>query len=168
MLTPDIPIRPLMDADRDRVKHFILQHWGASTVIGHGVTYTPHELAGFVAEVEGEYVGLLTYQIQGQECEIVSINSTRSGAGIGTGLIETAKRFARKTGCKRLWLITTNDNMNALRFYQKRGFVLVAVHRDAVTQSRKLKPQIPLLGNDGIPIRDEIELEMRLGSDQDN
>jgi hypothetical protein len=52
--------------------------------------------------------------------------------------------------------------MNALRFYQKRGFVLVAVHRNALEQSRKLKPEIPLIGDDEIPLRDEIELEMML------
>jgi hypothetical protein len=69
-------------------------------------------------------------------------------------------------GCTRLWLITTNDNLHALRFYQKRGFMLVAVHRNAVEQSRKLKPEIPLYGKDGIPIRDEIELEMLLNQDK--
>ncbi|HEX7715028.1 MAG TPA: GNAT family N-acetyltransferase, partial [Bacillota bacterium] len=64
--------------------------------------------------------------------------------------------------CQRLWLITTNDNLAAIRFYQLRGFVLVALHRDAIAQSRKLKPEIPLRGIDGIPIRDEIELEVVL------
>jgi GNAT superfamily N-acetyltransferase len=167
MQTPEISICPLTDADRDWVKQFVFQHWGATIVIGHGVTYTLHELPGFVADVEGEHVGLITYSLQGQECEVVSIDSTRSGIGIGTSLIETIKRTARQLGCKRLWLITTNDNMNALRFYQKRGFVLVAVHRDAVTQSRKLKPEIPLLGDDDIPLRDEIELELLLDSEQE-
>ena len=65
-------------------------------------------------------------------------------------------------GCRRLWLITTNDNLPALRFYQRRGFVLAALHRDAIAASRRLKPQIPLLGLDNIPIRDELELEMAL------
>ncbi|MBK9123270.1 MAG: GNAT family N-acetyltransferase, partial [Chloroflexi bacterium] len=65
-------------------------------------------------------------------------------------------------GIHRLWLITTNDNLDALRFYQKRGWHLVAVHRDALNESRRLKPQIPIIGMDGIPLRDEIELEMTL------
>jgi hypothetical protein len=67
---------------------------------------------------------------------------------------------------KRLWLITTNDNLHALRFYQRRGLVLVAVHRNAIEQSRKLKPQIPKLGYDNIPVRDEIELELILDADE--
>ena len=77
-------------------------------------------------------------------------------------LIDAVKEIAAAAGCKRIWLITTNDNTAALRFYQKYGLALVAVHRNAVEASRRLKPEIPLTGNDGIPIRDEIELEMVL------
>jgi hypothetical protein len=40
--------------------------------------------------------------------------------------------------------------------------VLVAVHRNALDISRELKPEIPQLGIDGVPLRDEIELEMML------
>ena len=83
-------------------------------------------------------------------------------AGIGTALIDAVKDVATMARCKRLWLITTNDNMAALHFFQKRGFMLVAVYPNALEQSRKLKPEIPLIGIDGIPLRDEIELEMPL------
>jgi ribosomal protein S18 acetylase RimI-like enzyme len=72
------------------------------------------------------------------------------------------REVATAAGCRRLWLITTNDNLDALRFYQRRGFELVAVHRDFREVARRLKPSIPLEGNFGIPIRDEIELELRL------
>ncbi len=107
-------------------------------------------------------MGLVTYNITGVSCEIVTINSARPSSGVGTALIEAVKNVALQSGCKRIWLITTNDNMNALRFYQKRGFVLVAVHKNALEVSRRLKPEISLIGNDGIPLRDEIELEMIL------
>ena len=107
-------------------------------------------------------MGLVTYNITNSNCEIVTIDSIRPFSGVGTALIEAVKNIALKSGCKRLWLITTNDNMNALRFYQKRGFELVAIHRNALDISRKLKPEISLIGNDGIPLRDEIELEMVL------
>ncbi|MEW5718069.1 MAG: GNAT family N-acetyltransferase, partial [Chloroflexota bacterium] len=82
--------------------------------------------------------------------------------GIGSALIDAVKLRARQAGCKRLWLITTNDNLTALRFYQKRGFTLAALHRNALEESRKIKPEIPLVGEHGIPLRDEIELEMML------
>lgn len=71
-------------------------------------------------------------------------------------------QYAYANSCARLWLITTNDNVGALVFYQKAGFRLVAVYPDAVNQARKLKPQIPLVAENGIPIRDEIELALDL------
>jgi ribosomal protein S18 acetylase RimI-like enzyme len=79
---------------------------------------------------------------------------------VGTALINAVIEAARRQGCTRVWLITTNDNLHALRFYQKRDFVLVAVHANAVARARQIKPEIPLIGRDGIPIRDEIELEL--------
>ena len=107
-------------------------------------------------------MGLVTYNIQEGSCEIVTLNSTYPSCGVGTALIQAVKDITIKSGCKRLWLITTNDNVNASRFYQKRGFVLVAVHRNALEQSRKLKPEISMIGYHGIPLRDEIEMEMML------
>ena len=140
----------------------MLEHWGSNRVVSRGVIYYPQNLPGFVALLNGEKVGLATYNIVNESCEIVTIDSMHPSTGVGTTLIESVKDVAIRSGCKRLWLITTNDNTNALRFYQKRGFVLVAVHRNALDQSRKLKPEIPSIGNDGIPLRDEIELEMML------
>jgi len=93
---------------------------------------------------------------------VVTINAFPQGSGAGTALIEAAAAAAREAGARRLWLITTNDNLRALRFYQRRGFRLSALHRDALERSRELKPSIPEIGLDGIPLRDELELELRL------
>ena len=90
------------------------------------------------------------------------MNSLKENIGIGSALLDAVKDAAKKQGCKLLWLITSNDNTHALKFYQKYGLKLVAVHRDAIAKSRRLKPEIPLTGKDGIEIRDEIELEMIL------
>lgn len=157
----DFLVRPLRPADAGWVARHVTEHWGAEIVVAHGTVYRPAELPGFVAEAAGQSVGLLTYHVEGGACEIVTLDSQREGRGIGTALIEAARAAARAAGCVRLWLITTNDNTAALRFYQKRGFVLAALHRDAVAASRAIKPEIPFIGNDGIPIRDEIELEWR-------
>ncbi len=159
---PAITILPINTEDREWVSQFIFEHWGSNIVVSRGVIYYPQNLPGFVAMNDSKKVGLITYNITGTSCEIVTINSVRQFAGVGTALIEAVRDIAIKSGCKRLWLITTNDNLNALRFYQKRRFVLVAVHRNALELSRKLKPAISLNGNDGIPLRDEIELEMML------
>jgi len=105
---------------------------------------------------------LLTYRIDGRDCEIVTLDSATEGIGIGTALVDAAKKVAKAKGCKRLWLITTNDNLKALEFYQKRGFRLVALYPNALEASRKLKPEISLKAANGVPIRDELELELEL------
>jgi GNAT superfamily N-acetyltransferase len=155
-------IRPVESDNGEWVAQFITERWGAEFVVAHYEVFHSRDLPGFVATEGEEKVGLLTYKITNDDCEIVSLDSIRPGAGIGTRLIDAVKAAAIESGCKRLWLITTNDNMNALRFYQKRGFSLVKINRNAVEFARKLKP-IPLIGADGIPLRDEIELEMMLG-----
>lgn len=155
-------LRRLSRIDLPRLRQYWKENWGDEFVVAHGVIYRPEALDGFVAFEDEEWVGEITYHVSGSECEIVSLDSLRAGQGIGTRLIEKVVKVARAKGCQRVFLITTNDNLHALGFYQKRGFELVAVHRGAVNESRKIKPGIPLIGNDGIPLRDEIELEMRL------
>ncbi len=137
-------------------------NWASCSVVSRGRIHRADLLPGFVAAINNNPLGLLTYHVSVREFEIVTLNSLREGIGIGTLLVDAARASARQAGCKRLWLITTNDNLAAVRFYQKRGFELVAVHRGAVEESRKLKPEIPKTGRNGIPIRDEIELEIRL------
>ncbi len=120
-------------------------------------------LDGFIAEADGEPVGLLTFRIADGECEVVTLHSSRPGLGAGTALLAAASDLARAHGCRRIWLTTTNDNLHALRFYQRRGWDLVALHHDAVDVWRRtVKPQIPELGLDGIPLRHALELECRL------
>jgi ribosomal protein S18 acetylase RimI-like enzyme len=155
-------IRRLTPDDLPRLRQFWVEHWGGETMITRGNVYRPEQLEGFVIEDDGEWIGLLTYFIKDGECEITSLDSLREGQGIGTKLMDGIVEEARRQKCERVFLITTNDNLNALGFYQKRGFELVAVHRGAVNESRKIKPSIPLIGMNNIPLHDEIELEMNL------
>ncbi len=90
------------------------------------------------------------------------MNAIEEGRGIGTALLDKIESLAKQKNCKRLWLITTNDNVDALRFYQKRGYEIRAVHLHSIEESRKIKPQLPLIGKYGIPIRDEIEMDKNL------
>ncbi len=155
-------IRPVERTDRNWIAQFLDKHWGSTRIVTRGQVYLGHLLDGFIAEQDGKPVGLITYRIDGDACEVVTINSLAQGQGIGTALLETVKQVALEAGCRRLWLIVTNDNLPALRFYQKRGFHLAAVYPNALEASRRLKPEIPLFGLDGIPLRDEIELELTL------
>lgn len=138
-------------------------NYGGTTVVSRGREYDARKLAGLVAENEdGHPFGALTWHRDGGEIEIVSLDSFMENRGVGTALLNAAAERAREMGVSRLWLITSNDNTHAIRYYQKRGWNLCALHRDAVEQSRKLKPSIPLLGDDGIPVRHEIEFELQL------
>ncbi len=159
---PALAVRAVTPADAEWIRQHVTDTWHAEIVVSHGEVFRPHELPGFIALSKGEAVGLVTYRIDGDGCEIVTIDSTRPGSGVGTMLIDTVKEVATRTGCGRLWLLTTNDNLNAIGFYQKRGFSLVRVHVGAATEARRLKPAIPLIGFGGIPVKDDIELEMQL------
>lgn len=105
---------------------------------------------------------MATYNIEAGDCELVSLQSLRDGHGVGSALLGAVRDMAKISGCRRLWLTTTNDNLRALGSYQKRGMSLVAVYRNAMEAARKLKPQIPTIGLNGIPLRDEFELEIAL------
>ena len=103
-----------------------------------------------------EYLGLITYSVEGNDCQIVTLDSITKRKGIGQALVEEVTKVAKNLGCKRVWLVTTNDNVDALVFWQKIGFSLKAVYPDAISLPRELKPEIPLIGNYGIPIKDRV------------
>jgi len=155
----DIDIRPIRGEDREWLRQFLIEHWGSPQMVYSKGVHQCDELPGYAAFLGEEPVGLITYAIQEGQCEIVSLDSLREERGIGTALVRAVELEAALQGATRVWLITTNDNLHALGFYQKRGYELVAIYRRAVEAARQIKPQIPLVSGDGIPIRDEIELE---------
>ena len=155
-------VRPIEPDDHNWVKNILDEYWGSTRIISRGQIHNADNLPGFIALSDANESGLATYSIVGKKCELVTLNSLIENLGVGTAMIEAVKNEAITRKCTTLWLITTNDNTRALRFYQKRGFKLTAIYPDAIHKSRQLKPEIPLIGNNGIPIRDEIELEMIL------
>jgi len=154
-----ITIRMKTEADHAWCADLLTTHWGSTQVVSRGRLQDTSTLPGFIAESQGKSVGLLTYRIEDTECEIVSLNSLVEKRGVASTLLDAIKNEALHQGCHRLWLITTNDNIPALHFYQKQGFTIVALHPNAVRAARELKPEIPERGWEDIPIRDEIELE---------
>lgn len=166
-------IRPLERSDREWVAHFLDERWGTTQIVSRGKAVYGHLLPGFMAERGGadveedvsekdrqaENIGLITVHIGEKECEITTLDSLDESMGVGSALVEAVENWAQEAGVKRLWLVTTNDNLEALKFWQKRGYELVSVHRNAIADARRIKPQIPITGLNGITIRDEIELE---------
>jgi ribosomal protein S18 acetylase RimI-like enzyme len=154
--------RPLSAEDAAWVRTFWMEHWGSDIMVVHGDTYSATGLPGFVAEQNGQVLGLATYRLEPLRAELMSLDSLIEGQGIGTALLEAVIAAARAAGCRKVILTTTNDNLNALRFYQKRGFHLCGLRPGAVEKSRQIKPSIPLVGDFGISIRDELELEKEI------
>ncbi|MFG3205250.1 GNAT family N-acetyltransferase [Streptomyces sp. NPDC048192] len=136
--------------------------WGGTTVVAHGTVYDAAGLPALLAERDGRVAGLLTYTLSGQGLEVVSLDAVVRHVGVGSALLAAAAEVARQVGARRVWLVTTNDNLDALRFYQRRGMRIVAVGPGAVDTARILKPSIPTTGEYGIALHDVLTLELRL------
>jgi GNAT superfamily N-acetyltransferase len=148
--------------DRPEVEEF-LQARVSRRVARRGELVDALDHPAVLARSAGRLVGVATYVVDGDDCEVLTLHAATRHAGIGTALLDTVQDVAREAGCARVWLVTTNDNIEALRFYQRRGFRLTALRPGAVDSSRELlKPEIPASGSFGIPLRDELELVLGL------
>jgi 2-oxo-4-hydroxy-4-carboxy--5-ureidoimidazoline (OHCU) decarboxylase/GNAT superfamily N-acetyltransferase len=160
---PDVRVRDLAAADREWADQLLAQHLGDTRMVARlGELIDPLSLEGLVAEVEGRPIGLATVQEAPERgMEVLTLHAEPRGQGAGTALLETAWHVAAASGHHRLWLLTTNDNLEALHFYLRRGMRITAVHDGAVERDRELKPEMPPFnGDNGLPIRDYIELEL--------
>lgn len=152
-------IRPITADDRQAVNRFILDHWFSTDIVVRGEAVDATALSGFLASDGKNITGLITYRISMDDCEIMSLDSMTENRGIGTELINKVIDTAKKYGCRRVIVTTTNDDIHAIYFYQRRGFDMERLYRNALDVSRKLKPQIPEKGDYDLPIRHEIEFE---------
>ncbi|USO00270.1 MAG: GNAT family N-acetyltransferase [Phycisphaeraceae bacterium] len=158
----DFTIRRTNESDKPWIRRLLRQYWATEQVLSRGTVHNVVDYEGFAAFQDDEPVGLIAFLIQGDECELITHNSMADSGGIGSCLLAAARNEARARGCRRMWLVTTNDNTPALRFYQRRDFDICAFHRDAITKTRVLKPELPDVGLFGIRVRHEIEMEYLL------
>jgi GNAT superfamily N-acetyltransferase len=157
-----IVTRPADERDADWIRLVLAQRWGETRIVTRDRIREATGLPAIVAERAGARCGLATFAIESDGCELVTLDALIERAGVGTALLAGIEQAARAADCRRVVLITSNDNLAALMFYQKHGYRMVAVHVDAITRARAIKPSIPMIGLNGVPIRDEIELEKRL------
>jgi GNAT superfamily N-acetyltransferase len=162
-------VRPIQSSDLSFIREELVRHWADTSIWSIGRRYQADELPGLVAIDESnrdERVGLVTYFIHagGWQGEVITLSSRAENTGAGTALLAAAVQAIRDAGCARAFLTTTNDNLRALGFYQKRGWRLAALHKGIIDEARKRVPAIPTIGMNGIPLRDEIELEIDLGN----
>lgn len=149
----------LQSLQKNKMVDFFRTQWGSTEMVISSGVYNCTQLEGFAVINEKEkIIGLITYVIENKECEIISLDSIEEGKSIGTLLVKRVEATALDNECKLVKLVTTNDNLRALKFYQKRNYTLSKILNNAVEHARKLKPEIPLVGEYDIPIRDEIEL----------
>lgn len=144
---------------KEDVNAFFSRQWGSPEMVISSGVYDCRHLDGFVALNNNEIIGLITFTLREQVCEIISLDSLIEGRGIGSALVLAVETVAKENHSKVVKVVTTNDNLLALKFYQKRGYCFVELYPNAVAKARKIKPTIPLIGNDGIPIRDELILQ---------
>lgn len=155
-------VRPVAEGDTQWIVRELNRYWASPKIYARDRVIDASGLPGFAAFRDEEPIGLITYLIEGEECEIVTHNSMAGSGGIGSCLLAEVRRVAREHGCKRLWLVATNDNTAALKFYQRRDFDVAAFHRDSMRDARALKNDIPDRGHGDIPIRHQFELEFKL------
>jgi 2-oxo-4-hydroxy-4-carboxy--5-ureidoimidazoline (OHCU) decarboxylase/GNAT superfamily N-acetyltransferase len=166
----ELRVRDFVEEDHDWARRLLADHSGGTHRVARlGELIDPLTREGLVAEQGGEPLGLLTVDESGRGLEVLTLHSVVSGRGAGTLLLATALEVAIASDAPRLWLVTTNDNLPAIRFYLHRGLRVAAVHAGRVDADRAaLKPQIPERNaENGIPIRDYIEFELLLdGADR--
>ncbi|PJI09541.1 MULTISPECIES: GNAT family N-acetyltransferase [Clostridium] len=155
-------IRSITNKNRQEVNNFIVQHWFTTDMVVRGQIFDMTVLDGLVMYENENIIGLITCRFENSECEIMSLDSLKENCGIGTELVKEVVKIASEKKCTKIKLVTTNDNLNAMRFYQKRGFDMTHLYYNALEASRKIKPSIPQKGDYGIPIKHEIEFEMKL------
>ena len=154
-------VLPYTAGDRRWAEGLLEELMGSSRVARLGELIDPVGLPGLVAERDGERLGLLTYIVHGDQFEVLSLHCRVWNVGAGGALLEAAAELAAERGCRRLWLVTTNDNLHALGFYQRRGLRLCALHAGSLDRDRALKPELPEINPDNrIPMRDLLELEL--------
>jgi GNAT superfamily N-acetyltransferase len=156
-------VRPITAEDREWVIELISNAFGSVRIVSNDHLIEDASLLdGFAAEIDGRPVGCALINDVDGDVELVALVSTYRGAGVGSGLLESVVERGRRDGWKRLWLVTSNDNTDAIRLYQRSGWDWTDFKRDSITRARRLKPEIPELGNHGIPVRHEIHFEAPL------
>lgn len=157
-----IIIRPKTTLDNKILENFMNLNWGGEPLIVHGKKYFTKNLEGYLGFKGEECIAFLLYERQKIDWEIIVLEVMAKFSGIGTKLLNELIEDAKKNHCPQIHVMTTNDNLDALRFYQRRGFIFSGIFLDVVDYARTLKPSIPALGDYNIPIRDELILVFKI------
>ncbi|MHA7776998.1 GNAT family N-acetyltransferase [Roseibium sp. M-1] len=149
-------IRRINESDKNAVFQLLADRWAGPEMLLDGEIIDASALPGYVAYDGNDLVGLVTLIKRDDEWEILTLDSLNRWGGTGTQLLDAVIEEARAAGIHRLTVRTSNDNLDAFRFYQRRGFRLERIAQGVIDAEREKKPDIPLRGDYGIEIRDEV------------
>lgn len=155
-------IRPINPSDIPAIHQTVESLWGSPFIVVHLEQYNCDDLPGFSAFIGDSLAGFLHYEIRGNICEVLTLAALTDGRGVGTALMAAVEHFAAEKHCTHLQVATTNDNLHAIGFYKHLGFQIKEVYLSRIALARKIKPSIPMIGENGLPIQDEILLEKEL------
>ena len=138
---------------------------GGAQIVSNGVLHTLSDHNAIVALSEDQRVGFAVYRLDLPEAELLAIRAVQQWGGVGTMLIQNVERRVKAKGAQKLWLCTTNDNISAIQFYQRRGYRFRALHAGEFQNVLKIKgfdADTPVVGQNRIVIRDELVFEKTL------
>lgn len=156
-----LPVRPAGPDDREALYALAMHFWGKKTEVdAFGQRYDLLSLPAIVACADDDVVGALSYVVEDDRLHIVALHIMLDyqGRGIGRALVQEIIGQARREGLARVVLVTSNDNLPALYCYQRLGFLLVDLVPSALVRLHGGEEP----GVAGIPVRDEIQLELPL------
>jgi ribosomal protein S18 acetylase RimI-like enzyme len=157
---PPVLVREATDADRPAVRELFQRDFGRTKIVAFGEVMDLDQVLSLVAVFYDDPSGALAYRLLGDALHIVALATDPmwQRSGVGGHLVAEAELLARRLKLARVVVATTNDNLPALYFYQRRGYRLTdLIPNNVVTSTRQEQP-----GFAGIPVRDEIRLEKRL------
>jgi GNAT superfamily N-acetyltransferase len=157
---PPVFVREATDADRAAARELFERDFGRTHIVAFGEVMDIDQMPALVAQVHQDISGALAYRSLGEALHVVALATDPmwQRTGVGGHLIAEAELLARRLAMKRLIVSTTNDNLPALYFYQRRGYKLTELVPGSVIEHTK--QSVP--GFAGIPVRDEVRLEKKL------
>ena len=156
----EFEIKPI--TDRAFLDELLRLRWSGGALMLRGKIVHPKDVEALAAYHDGRLAGVATWRLEGPVMYLATLNNITEQRGVGMALLDAMLKLGREKGSALLRVIVTNDNLNALGFYQRRGFRIIAVYPGAIDTIRALMPAIPYIGQNRIQMRDEIELEIDL------
>ena len=132
-------------------------------VVSPNAAYRPEDVQGLVLlTAGGELAAIATWAPTRLGVEITTLDAIIEGHDYDAELLDAVELFLGQRGVRCATIVTSNDNLSAFQLYARRGYRLVAIHRDAMEHVRKIQPGLPTIGKDGIPVCDMWEFEKGL------